>query len=80
MHAAGKIVAAICIAPSVLAHAGLLRGVRATAFSSQHDDLLAHGALWTGDPVTVDGAIITGNGPSAARDLGMAVADALGLP
>lgn len=80
MLAAGKVVAAICIAPSVLAHAGLLSGVRATAFVSQHDDLVAHGALWTGEPVTVDGAIITGNGPAAAHDLGMAMADALGLP
>ncbi|MBN2404008.1 MAG: DJ-1/PfpI family protein [Coriobacteriia bacterium] len=80
MHDNGKVVAAICIAPSVLAHAGLLGGVHATAFASQEDDLREHGAIWTGAPVEVDGLIITGNGPEAARDFGATVADALDLP
>ncbi len=80
MHENGKVIAAICIAPSILAHAGLLEGVRATAFSSEEDDIRAHGAIWTGAPVELDGAIITGNGPAAARDFGMAIADVLGLP
>jgi protease I len=79
-HDLGRIVAAICIAPSVLARAGLLEEVRVTAFPSQHDDLVAHGALWTGAPVEVSGPIITANGPDAAHDFGMAIADALGLP
>lgn len=75
-----SVVAAICIAPSVLAHAGLLGGVRATAFPSQREDLIAHGAVWTGAPVEIDGSIITANGPDAANDFGRAIADALGLP
>jgi protease I len=75
----GNILAAICIAPSTLAHAGLLGGVRATAFPSQKDDLIAHGAVWTGEPVTVFGPIITASGPEAATAFGEAVADALGL-
>jgi protease I len=74
-----RVVGAICIAPSILAHAGLLEGKRATAFRSQERDLLEHGALWTGDPVTVSGRIITANGPEAARDFGVAVAHALGM-
>ena len=78
--AAHRVVAAICIAPSTLARAGLLAGVRATAFPSQRDDLLAHGAIWTGTPVEVHGSIITANGPEAARDFGLAIGDALGLP
>jgi protease I len=73
------VLAAICIAPSTLAHAGLLGGVRATAFSSQEDDLREHGALWTGDSVTVDGRIITGNGPEAAEEFAETVARALGI-
>lgn len=77
--AAGNVLGAICIAPSILAHAGLLRGVRATAFPSQRDDLLAHGATWSGEPVEVAGPIITANGPEAARSFGLALADALGL-
>lgn len=80
MHALDRVVAAICIAPSVLARADLLRGVRATAFPSQRDDLVAHGALWTTGPVEIDGRIITANGPDAARDFGLAIADALRLP
>ncbi|MCL4079703.1 DJ-1/PfpI family protein [Coriobacteriia bacterium Es71-Z0120] len=75
----GGVVAAICIAPSTLAHAGLLRGRRATAYPTQKDDLVAHGATWSDGPVEVDGRIITANGPDAARAFGEAVADALGL-
>ncbi|HEY5540477.1 MAG TPA: DJ-1/PfpI family protein [Coriobacteriia bacterium] len=77
--ASGEVLAAICIAPSTLAHAGLLGAVRATAFPDREDDLKAHGAIWTGEPVTVDGRIITGNGPEAATAFGEAVAEALGI-
>jgi len=76
---AGRIVGAICIAPSTLAHAGMLKGVRATAFSSQEDDLRAHGAVWTGEPVTVDGRIATANGPESAEQFGEVLAELLGI-
>ena len=74
-----RVLAAICIAPSTLARAGLLRDVRATAFPSQESDLRAHGAVWTGEAVTTDGRIVTGNGPEAAEQFGEAVATALGV-
>jgi protease I len=77
-HGSGTL-AAICIAPSTLAHARLLDGVHATAFPDREEDLKAHGALWTGAPVTVDGRIITGNGPEAATAFGEAIAEALGI-
>jgi protease I len=77
--AMGRVLGAICIAPSVLARAGLLAGVRATAFPSRKDDLIAHGAQWTGAPVEVDGRVVTANGPEAARAFGEAIADLLGL-
>jgi len=80
VYDAGGIVSAICIAPSTLAHTGLIEGVRATAFPSQEQDLRSHGAVWTGSPVTVDGRIVTGNGPEAATEFGTALADLLGLP
>jgi protease I len=76
---AGGIVAAICIAPSTLARAGLLDGRTATAFPTQKDDLEAHGASFTGKPVEVDGRIVTASGPEPASDFGSAVADALGI-
>lgn len=75
----GGTLAAICIAPSTLARAGLLEGVSATAFPSREDDLKSHGALWTGAPLTVDGSIITANGPEAATEFGEAIAHALGV-
>lgn len=78
-HTSGRPVAAICIAPSTLARAGVLADRRATAFPSQEDDLRAHGAHWTGSPVEVDGTVITANGPAAAVEFGEAIADALGL-
>jgi protease I len=71
---AGAVVGAICVAPSILARAGLLRGRRATAFRDQEDDLVAHGATWTGGAVTVDPPFVTGNGPEAATEFGEAVA------
>jgi protease I len=74
-----RVLAAICIAPSTLAHAGLLGSVRVTAFPDRESDLKAHGAIWTGEPVTVDGHIITGNGPEAAAAFGEAIAGALGI-
>jgi protease I len=80
MRVQGKLISAICIAPSILARAGLLQGHRATSFPSRKDDLIAHGAVYTGEPVEIDGSIITANGPEAAYEFGEALADALGLP
>lgn len=78
--ASGAVVSAICVAPSTLARAGLLEGVRATAFPSQETDLKSHGAIWTGEPVTVDGRIVTANGPEAAEQFGETLGNVLGLP
>ncbi|MCD6225715.1 DJ-1/PfpI family protein [bacterium] len=74
----GKVVAAICIAPSILANAGVLKGKRATAFSSEKENLKNQGAIWVDQPVVRDGKIITASGPTAARDFGWEIAAALG--
>jgi len=74
---AGKVVGAICIAPSTLANAGLLKGKKATAFSSEKKNLLKKGAIYTGAAVERDGQIITGRGPEAAEEFGNEVASAL---
>jgi len=73
----GKVVAAICIAPSILANAGILEGKSATAYSSEASNLEANGARYTGEQVTVDGKIITANGPLAASQFGKAIAQKL---
>lgn len=74
---AGKATTAICIAPSVLANSGILKGKRATCFESEAENLRAKGAEYTGEPVTVDGNVVTANGPRAAKDFGEAVAKLL---
>lgn len=67
MNQAGKVVGAICIAPSILANAGVLKGKRATSFTSEHENLIAKGAEVVNEDVVVDGNIVTGNGPTAAE-------------
>jgi protease I len=74
----GAVLAAICIAPSTLARTGLLDGVRATAFPSQREDLVTHGASWDDGPVVVDGGIVTANGPEAAEAFGQTIVGLLG--
>ena len=75
--AAGKLVAAICIAPVTLARAGLLKGKRATVYPSCEGDLAAGGATVTKGPVERDGKLITGVGPQAAGAFGKALVEAL---
>lgn len=78
----GKPLAAICIAPSILAHAGVLDGVQATAWPDQESDLKAHGALWDDDAVVVGEtetgtAVVTANGPAAAFAFGQTLVGVL---
>lgn len=75
---ADKVVAAICIAPSILANAGILKGKRATSFSSQENNLKEKGALFSGKSVEVDGKIITASGPEVASEFGHKIVEALG--
>jgi len=72
-----KIVAAICVAPTILANAGLLQGVKATSFSSERRRLTRAGAEFTGSAVERDGLIITANGPKAAAQFGQTIVEAL---
>jgi len=78
-HAKDKVVGAICIAPSILANAGLLNKRKATLFPSEKDNLLDKGADYTGDSVTVDGQIVTANGPGAALAFGREIVKLLRL-
>ncbi len=75
--AKGKVLAAICIAPSILANAGILQGKNATAFNSEAGNLQSKGANYTGQGVTVDGKIITADGPASARQFGREIAKVL---
>jgi peptidyl-prolyl cis-trans isomerase A (cyclophilin A) len=77
---AGKPVAAICIAPAILANAGVLKGKKATAFSSAQQALTDGGAIVTPQPVVQDGLLITANGPEAAGAFGQALLAQLRKP
>lgn len=68
-----KILAAICLAPTILAYAGVLEGKKATVWDSggqQKAILEKNSATYTGQAVTVDGKIVTANGPGAAEEFG----------
>src|SRR3989338_5156193 len=59
-----KVVAAICIAPTILAKAGILEGKKATVWNKDGTGqkiLEENGAIFTGQAVTIDGKMITAN-------------------
>ena len=69
--AEGKMVAAICAAPSVLGAAGLLEGRHATCHPGFEEKLI--GAECLEDAVVIDGNIITSRGMGTAVDFGLAI-------
>jgi len=80
--AQGKVLASICISPVILAKAGVLQGKKATVWSSSMDrgpvkTLEENGADYQEESVVVDGKIITGNGPGAAKEFGQAIVEVL---
>lgn len=71
----GKYVAAICAAPSILGHMGLLEGKRATCFPGFEEAL--QGAEYENASVVCDGNIITAKGAGAANQFAFALVEAL---
>lgn len=71
----GLLVGAICAAPSILGHKGLLKGRKATCFPSFESEL--EGAELTGQQAVRDGQFITGKGAGAALDFGYELVKAL---
>jgi len=63
-----KLIGSICISPVVLAHAGILKGRKATVWPDGADELKAAGAIYTGADIEMDGRIITANGPAPAKE------------
>jgi protease I len=64
------VVAAICLAPVVLARAGILKGKKATYFNSpvSFREMRAGGAVLVDKAVVTDDRIVTANGPAAAAE------------
>jgi len=78
-----KVLGAICIAPAILARSGVLKGKKATVWSSNLDKsavkiLKEEGTNYQKDSVVVDGKIATANGPVAARKFAETIVRILG--
>lgn len=80
MSAKGKVVAAICLAPVILANAGVLIGKNATVAGTEARTIESQGAKYTGPGVTVDGNIVTGNAPKSSRLFGQMINEKLKAP
>ena len=74
----GKLTAAICAAPSVLAKAGLLDGKPATCYPGVEAQLA--GALYSPEPVMRDGTVITGRAVGSAIPFALSVTEYLEGP
>ena len=74
-HDEGRLLCAICAAPTVLEHAGVLdEGVEVTCYPTCQDGL---DRPWAPAPVVVDGTVITGQAPGAAVLFGLVVLQTL---
>lgn len=73
--AQGKVVGAICLAPNILAQAGVLKNHRATAWAFEVP--AAEAVTQVNESVVRDGRIITANGPQVATPFAQAIADLL---
>ena len=71
-YAAGKYIAAICAAPSIFGHRGILQGRRACCYPSFESHL--EGAEVTNGPVEISEHVITSRGMGTAIDFGLTIA------
>ncbi len=77
-----RILGAICIAPVILARAGVLKNRKSTVWSGQLNKvpiaiLKENGAIYKEKDVVIDGKIITANGLEAAEEFGKNIVQAL---
>ena len=73
-----KLICAICAAPSILGHKGLLDGKNATCFPGFEEELF--GATISKDFVVKDGNFITAKGIGSAIEFGLQIAEILTNP
>lgn len=68
-------IGAICAAPSILGHKGLLKGKKAVCYTGYEQELA--GAEVLDVPAVTDGKIVTARGAGAAIDFGLELIEAL---
>ncbi|NJO17896.1 MAG: DJ-1/PfpI family protein [Thioploca sp.] len=71
MHQQGKYTAAICAAPKILAHAGLLANKSATSYPGVLENMNIPQLQFISAPVIKDGLVITSRGPGTAIDFAL---------
>lgn len=75
-HSKGGRIAAICASPGVvLAPLEIVKNKQATAYPGFEDKLIEGGATPTGQRVTVDGNVVTANGPASAVPFALKIAE-----
>ena len=75
--ATGRYTAAICAAPAVLAHAGLLADRAATSYPGFLEADSAPGLHLREDPVVIDGKVVTSRGPGTAVPFALSLIELL---
>jgi 4-methyl-5(b-hydroxyethyl)-thiazole monophosphate biosynthesis len=73
----GRYTAAICAAPGVLAHAGLLEGRAATSYPGFLKPDSAPGIRLREDAVVIDGKVVTSRGPGTAVPFALSLIELL---
>ena len=76
MDAAGKQIAAICAAPTVLDRCGLLEGRRFTCYPTTAARIAS--GTWVDEKIVVDGNLTTSQGPATAYAFAYKLVDRLG--
>lgn len=71
MSSGGRYTAAICAAPKVLAHAGLLDDKTATSYPGVIDAMELPATRLSDAAVVVDGKVVTSRGPGTAMDFAL---------
>jgi 4-methyl-5(b-hydroxyethyl)-thiazole monophosphate biosynthesis len=74
-HQEGKLIAAICAAPTIFGKLGLLNGKHAVCYPGMEEGLT--GAIVTNQGVVRDGNIITAKGMGVSQHFGVALLEAL---
>lgn len=71
----GKFICAICAAPQILGHKGLLNGKQAIAYPGFEDEL--KGSVISKEYVVLDGQFITAKGAGVATEFGLKIVSVL---
>ena len=74
-HSKGKLVAAICAAPSILGELGLLKGKKYTCYPGWESESFE--GTYTGKEVEIDGNLITARSMYYSTDFGLAIVEYL---